>query len=249
MCQIIVCESNRAPVDLLQDSAGANRDGAGIAWIAEGRPRWRKGLSTPGVVALAGTVPLPYVVHFRMATVGGATPALTHPFPVTVRPSVALAGDAKRLLFHNGHVSEWEAILRASGYRGPSGGWSDSRAVAHVVATVGTNFLDLLSPSRFAILSKRGVEKWGTWHEHEGVEVSTHVWRTGALAWPSRGHGVVFDSAQAWLESRARVLGGDPPIPDWQLGRDYWTSDRERTVRLARIDAARERLDSIGGEK
>jgi hypothetical protein len=149
---------------MIDDMCLFNADGFGMAWIEGGKVRWQKGLDDVKAKLFARYLPLPYVAHARLATVGGNGNGLAHPFPIEKGSSVKLKGTAHRVLFHNGHVSDWRAIVHASdGRKGPILGnkWSDSRAIAHVVATRGKGLLRKLTDNRFAILTLEGIERFG----------------------------------------------------------------------------------------
>lgn len=256
MCQIIVAETTRAPVDIIESAARQNRDGAGVAWRDGGMVRWRKGLTVEAAMRAAANLPLPYVMHFRLATVGDAISDLCHPFPIEKLPRTHKRGAARRVLFHNGHVAEWLAVLRASGYRGPVDGWSDSRAVAHVLASAGTMLLSELGGSRFAVLTARGtVHRFGTWQEIDGVLTSSPVWKPTTYFFdtnPSKPYATYAD----WLGSRAQAAESN-----WARNAKYDDAASARIAddgedglspleRLVKISEMRKRLDTtVTGER
>ncbi len=180
MCCILACLFNHPTFGLVEDIGVANRDGMGVAWIdpTTGKIRWRKGLDELAVFQLTQTLPFPYVVHARMATVGDPGPALTHPFTIEHKPSLKLEGESDSILMHNGHVSEWRELAKAAGLQIPKEkprGWSDTRAVASAVNAFGTDLLETLSPSRFALLSvENGLKQFGEWLDvSDGIEASS----------------------------------------------------------------------------
>lgn len=137
MCVILYGRADRIRPELGEAHA-ANPHGIGLAWRdAVGRrpmARWIKGLDLAQADAALEALGVRAVaVHCRIATTGGIHPALTHPFPVERHPSCALHGITDYgLLFHNGHVFNWEPL------RGPApdaAPWSDSRAIAHALAS------------------------------------------------------------------------------------------------------------------
>src|SRR5690348_8095603 len=103
MCVIAICQDKRIPLEDVEACYKRNDDGAGIAWLgqleeANSTPKhsngrhgdssakthskviWKKGLSLKEVSELTESLPLPYVVHFRIASAGGKSVRLTHPF-------------------------------------------------------------------------------------------------------------------------------------------------------------------------
>lgn len=174
MCCIAACFEERLTEDLIDSMLLWNRDGFGMAWIEKGKVRWQKGMNVITAKLLARHLPLPYVAHARLATVGGEKNGLAHPFPIQRGSSSRLRGSANRVLFHNGHIGNWRAIVRASdGKKTPIMGdkWSDSRAIAHVIATRGLKLLDDLPGNRFAVLDPKGIELFGNgWNTAEGLD-------------------------------------------------------------------------------
>lgn len=205
MCCIAACYLDRLTDQMIDDMTAFNADGFGMAWIEDGKVRWQKGLDDVKAKLFARHLPLPYVAHARLATVGGPTAQLAHPFPIEKGSSVKLRGKANRVLFHNGHVSEWRALVHASdGRKAPILGnkWSDSRAIAHVVATRGKSMLKHLGGQRFAILTPHGIERFGAgWdkaedYNAETIFLSSSISRARIVAaygqtyWPSQAAGV-----------------------------------------------------------
>jgi hypothetical protein len=109
-----------------------NPHGAGVAWIDGGLVKWVKGIDSPAeAYRVVRDVPLPSLLHLRLASAGGYSPLLTHPFPVTSRAGLALRGGARTVLAHNGHVHGWSDEVTS---RGLSGEWSDTRLMALLLA-------------------------------------------------------------------------------------------------------------------
>ncbi len=184
MCCIAACYDDRLSYDLIDSMLLWNRDGWGMAWIEKGKVHWRKGMDEMTAKLYADNIPLPYVAHARLATVGSDKKALAHPFPIERGSSVKLKGTAHRVLFHNGHVGNWRALVRASeGKHSPRMGdkWSDSRAIAHVIATRGLKLLEDLPGNRFAVLTPKGIrrygEGWGTANGAPSIHLSSDVER------------------------------------------------------------------------
>lgn len=153
MCVIaIVTDPNRRPsVEELCAMHDANNQGAGLAWRDKGLVKWEKGLGLQQVLEKIHHLPTPYVVHFRIASVGDALKRLTHPFPVTAQAQLDLAGQGKhQVLFHNGTWSEWRKfslsmVAQTGGkVKIPLDKWSDSRAMAFLAHHFGLGILELI---------------------------------------------------------------------------------------------------------
>src|SRR5262245_53468826 len=126
MCVILVAETGRLTPRMIDLAVDRNPDGNGLAWIERKSVRFEKDLSAADVREMLDWLPLPYVFHARIATVGGVCPELCHPFPLDrrVKP-LALAGwSPKGVLFHNGHWGAWKQFADPSKVIGL---WSDSR--------------------------------------------------------------------------------------------------------------------------
>lgn len=162
MCVIILAEHGRPSPKMLDQAWTMNRDGGGMCW-REPDPTdpskvqvvWKKGLTLDEVQELNKNVPLPFVIHMRIASVdgGGVHKNLTHPFEVSEHASIALEGrTANPVLFHNGNWKNWEeralevAIKSRVGV--PTGRWSDSRAMAWLSHVCGYGFMNFLPDQR-----------------------------------------------------------------------------------------------------
>lgn len=167
--------------DILDDAAATNSHGAGVAWFdtATTMIKWKKGLDREEVKAVLNGLPpkTPHVIHFRIATVGGVSDDLTHPFSIDERASVDVEGEANAVLFHNGGVSNWKELLFhayiRSGMKVPEPPWSDTRAMAILCHVHGPNILSLIeSGSRFLVFDakadiSRRMLKWGMWNDYK----------------------------------------------------------------------------------
>lgn len=187
MCLIIAApHKKRIPNSVLEAAASSNRDGAGVAWYDKSKKKicFKKQLDLAGVIAtLDGEASgKSYAVHFRIATVGGAVPELTHPFTIENNPATDATGESESVLFQNGTCSDWkDALLKAtlgSGLKLPPPPWSDSRAVALLCHIHGKHILSLVdNHSRYLVFDatepdNRRMMLWGDWHDHEGFKFS-----------------------------------------------------------------------------
>lgn len=194
MCVILSGAANKI-YPLLDKAMDANPDGNGLAWVDNTSRgitvRWYKGVSNKDsknlVKALGSTL---VVFHARIATVGGTTSSLCHPFPVELRPKLDLYGKDEMVLFHNGHYSSWEKLVPEGELKKHEESWSDSRAVAHGLASGAIKTEDLGGNVNgvYALLStdpfegKAGVgtvRYFGSWtHIGEGVQASNRNFLT-----------------------------------------------------------------------
>lgn len=196
MCVIYACASKLPPEDELQRGAVRNDDGAGIAWLQGGKVHFHKNMKTEQDVLKYihdKKVPFPLAIHFRTASAGGISPGLCHPFPVAQGVSLDVDGSAGEVLFHNGHLSDWESLVLRAGLAAPEafpeGDWSDSRALAWLTYLKGPGILRFIhQQSRILLLSADPYWEpdyegdpwvnfafWGSWHgkAEEGWKQST----------------------------------------------------------------------------
>lgn len=180
MCCIAACRTTRLSRLMLDAMTASNRDGVGIAYIDGKRVRWFKTMNHQQLYDMIEKLPLPYIVHARLATIGAKGPALAHPFPIESRPRLTEEGKAEQVLAHNGHISEWRMLLHLVEPKAKpeESEWSDSRAIAHIVALRGTKILDHLSGNRFAVLNSNGISTWGNWHKVGDIEYSSYVYQS-----------------------------------------------------------------------
>lgn len=179
MCVIAICEERELTEFEIRRKWIVNDDGAGIAWFSpSGENQYIKGLMTPQDFEREyKDIPFPHIVHFRSATSGGISKALTHPFVCDRGATIKLEGITKHpLLFHNGVLSNWENYLIsaciASGQKIPKGEWSDSRTVAFLVYYLGKRTLSLVS-GKFVLMSNRNVTYWGDFQKEDGIIFSS----------------------------------------------------------------------------
>lgn len=186
MCVILVCPPKVRPSrHVLELCERSNPHGAGIAWREWGRVHWFKTDKLDQIELLARRKSGEIVIHFRIASVGGVTPALRHPFPVSPRAGLANAGSARAVLFQNGTWFGWQEALERAAQAGlavPEGAWSDTRAAAflsHGTTAEGRAdfFGKVAAPSRWVWFSARGTETFGQWHEADGIRFSNLNWK------------------------------------------------------------------------
>lgn len=207
----------------------ANPHGAGVSWIEKHKVFFEKGLMTfEDLVALVEGLPRPYVVHTRIATVGGVIPILTHPFVIAPDSPLAFGGSAERLLFHNGHWSGWEDAAKE--LPPLEGDISDSRAMAHIMAHKGGKHLRTLvaSSQRVVTVSKRGIRWFGPgWREFNGIWTSNTHWLWRMPLKGSRRKVTVGPISGTSTASGYRNLLAPSECEDaWDKDRARWGDDR-----------------------
>lgn len=193
MCVIAIVENDdqRPSEDEIHQMWAANPYGGGIAWRQNNEVYWKKGLEEDTMVEENKKLPTPYILHFRIPSVGGDKPALCHPFPITKYATPDMEGHGKHsVLFHNGTWSTWDGQSKlwvgaaAGKIKVPPGPWSDSRAMAFWAYHFGLGILDSGAKEpwgineRIAVLSPTGeIQVFGDgWEEVNGFIVSNTGW-------------------------------------------------------------------------
>jgi predicted glutamine amidotransferase len=199
MCVIIVAQKRLPNEEELRRAWSRNDDGAGVSWVSRrGKVVWVKGLMRlEDVLAIRNEVRLPCVWHFRSATHGGVSQALTHPFLISPKapfsnPLKGTLKDGESLLFHNGvegqAISNLINLLAIKNLRLDDTVMSDSRAIAISISLVGEVVLTLYH-SKFAIVRSDGtITVQGNFTEEDGLLVSTPLrWEVDFVRWTRRG--------------------------------------------------------------
>lgn len=186
MCVIAVCESARITPEEVTAMWNKNDQGGGIAWreeiLVKGKAttvvKFQKGLmKLEEMQEAVAKAPLPFVAHFRIASIGGVTRYLTHPFMIDQRVPYVTKGQTEgEVLFHNGHWNEWlqwvkDALRYGAGsLRIPTGKWSDTRGMAWLAAVYGPGVLEFIS-EKVITMSPEKIEIFGSgwsWHGETG---------------------------------------------------------------------------------
>ena len=187
MCVILSGPADKI-YPLMDKAMDANPHGNGLAWIDANKDgdifvNWRKGIKdedAKNIVKRLGDTNI--VFHARIATVGGINGLLSHPFPVSLYPRLQYNGVDDMVLFHNGHFVGWEKFIPEDKVKSHEYSWSDSRAIAHALASGQITKEDLGEKVNgvFAVVSIKpfeGKENTGT-IEHFGkwVSIEEGVW-------------------------------------------------------------------------
>lgn len=189
MC-LIICEKGHGQIpteDELKRGYSSNPDGIGIAWKDNGGVYFKKSIGFGemlGRLKYAGRNKLPYIVHFRVATIGGRAPQLCHPFPLTTKPEdlFRLEGRTKGVLAHNGTWRSWDKMIEDKSLvkRIENANWSDSAVIAWLLSQGKTITLSQIGYGhRIAVLSvKRGLDLYGDFMEDPktGINYSNRYW-------------------------------------------------------------------------
>jgi hypothetical protein len=176
MCVILIADKKKLSKEMIEAAMDANPDGNGVAWVERGKVRWEKGLVRREALALIKTLKPPYVFHARIATVGGKSAALTHPFAIGPRADqIRLSGTNKTgVIFHNGTWTDWEDYYETT----PDGAWSDSRAMADLVNVHGPEALEVVDAmQRIVMLTPKGMDVRGPgWSEVAPGVRASNTW-------------------------------------------------------------------------
>lgn len=215
MCVIFIADRVRPTKEMVEKAFEKNKEGAGIAWREKGQVKWAKGLELDKISHLIQSVPLPFIAHFRIQTVGGVVPELTHPFQIDVMSSLALHGRTPGgLMFHNGTWHLWKDKLLdtavKSGAKLPGGRWSDSRAMAFCAAIYGHGVLDMID-EKSVVMTPTDIEIYGNgWTRVNDVAVSNRLWED--VKYPTRASGEKSGTEpEAVKESENGKSGGASP--------------------------------------
>lgn len=169
MCVITLVETVRPTDEQVRQMFEQNpKGGGGAAWreVVDGKKmvHWKKGLTKDQMVEINKELPFPYVLHFRQPSHDTSQSLLAcHPFQIDDQATTGFEGTFEGwVLFHNGSWGGWrsklESFLIASGGRlkGPSGAWSDTRALAFLANYMGFVFLEAINEKVIAF----GPDEW-----------------------------------------------------------------------------------------
>lgn len=181
MCVIAICYEKKLTEEIIDACRTTNSQGFGIAWEKDKMIHWKKGLyDLKEVKQIIDETPLPHTVHFRIATVGGVCDELCQPFPISDQVSLSKEGKCKKVLFHNGHVSSWEAMIVATAIKTgkpiPDGKWSDTRAIAYSLSQADKSMLAWVT-GKYAVMEVgKTTLYWGEFTKDDGYLFSNKDW-------------------------------------------------------------------------
>lgn len=185
MCVVIVARETFPDEDLLRAANDINKDGIGVAWRGKTKVNWEKGITMERLLEIGKTTQAPWVVHFRIATVGEPIPELCHPFPVDIKVNTdnlksQTKGSAQAILAHNGHWHRWDDYFAAIWKIVPGGKYSDTRMMAFVagLSEDPEKFLDSCN-EKIAYMTMQDIKIFGKgWEkgdEKEGFTYSNDI--------------------------------------------------------------------------
>jgi hypothetical protein len=193
MCLIALNVDKKMSYGNLKKAWEANSHGAGFIWMnKDKKAQYIKGIETlEELYELVQNTELPFVIHLRVASVGGINPFLTQPFEITEKSELRLEGEANRVLVHNGTEQQWKMCLAAAGFRlprdkdGKEEPISDSRAIAMILSRHKNNDFLHIASGRFVVIghSFEGDENafrfFGEFSEEDGIFYSNNNWKYG----------------------------------------------------------------------
>ena len=198
MCVIFACSKTRPTPEQVAAGYAANPRGAGIAWREEldGETvvMWKKGMNLEEAQKMVANVPLPFVIHFRIPSVGPDKPQYNHPFPISPNAELDLEGvTTGNVLFHNGTWHSWRHDARKLahdyGVQIPLHDWSDSRAMAFAAYCAGLgelSFIDervvVFGPDLMEVFSPKSWSRVaeGFWASNNGWSYAQKTSYTGS---------------------------------------------------------------------
>jgi hypothetical protein len=223
MCIIAICKNNALDKETFKRCFQSNSHGVGFAWSNGHEVCYRKGFMDvePAWTAYEGT-PLPHVVHFRLASVGGVKKELTHPFTCSAASPLAMDYEGTEpVLFHNGSISDWKTILTSCVINTkviPAGDMSDSRAMAVAVGIAGVDFL-LLYNGKYAVVTPTEILTVGDFETDE--DTGNLFSNNGYKA--SRFTPVVYNNDTDWYRQTGFSFNRDNDCKDCK----FFNHDRE----------------------
>jgi len=186
MCLIAICVKKKPSAEIIRAGWESNSHGAGIAFLNRKtrQAEYLKSISSADdLIKVVEATPLPFVLHFRLASVGGKDELLTHPFEVTEKSELKKSGSAEKLLIHNGTESDWKKCLFAADISyGDDEPMSDTRAVAMIIAKNKNNrFLEIAS-GKYVVIGFEdkkddiGIRYYGDFEENDSILYSNTYW-------------------------------------------------------------------------
>ena len=191
MCVIILGEKKHIPLDILKKAEQSNPHGAGLAWINEKKQvEYIKSekLTAQNIFDFIKSekIKLPYVIHFRITSVGETCDQLCHPFKLSSNDNTIKGIDKAGVLFHNGtyHGFKMDLELWKLHKNTPkndkefNGKMSDSRAMSLLAneKRLGLKYLDLIpNGNKLVVLTPKGIKRYGNdWKKVEGLQCSNN---------------------------------------------------------------------------
>ena len=209
MCVIVAVTKKLPSLETLKSCQSANSHGAGYAWIAGKTIHYvREIQDIEQHYDHLKKLRLPILIHFRLASIGGIDPKLTHPFPIEEGVPLRRQGTTRiGVVAHNGNWTEFKekamlAIL-ARGLKPLSEPVSDTRYIAWFLYYFGLDFASLIG-EKLAILTPKGLKLYGQFYEDGGALYSNLSFRSS------------YTSSYTWNSSRGNQKRC-PYVGQWEL--------------------------------
>ena len=195
MCIIAICETEKPTNEMLEKFNSSNGDGFGVGWFEKDNlAYYKKGMNLNEVKEFVAVLKLPFIIHARLASCGGKSLLLTHPYEITEQSELKFNGSSERLLFQNGHLSikDVEIYLYCAGIDVLSTDlMTDTRAISMILSKNNTMILSknnnesflLKLSGRWAIMDgkTKTIRMWGDWDKKDtypGIQFSNMIWDT-----------------------------------------------------------------------
>ena len=252
MCLIIHADTAHPQDKEITAAAAHNRDGIGIAYYNPQTTlvEWIKGLTTKQAITAKKDMPLPAIYHFRLATHGGDSPLLCHPFPITRNVGITTRGEAREVLFHNGVWMHYAQFIKKARLKGPV---SDTRIMAWALWNQGqaareeTAKVLATESGKLAVFSGDTITTYGDWTEgdpEKHKETSAGCWYSNlSWCWPEYASHWAGNSQfyRGGLGSHGQLVGTHY-IDDYAYEYEYTRTPEGKYVK----SSAAERLRSEG---
>jgi hypothetical protein len=176
MCIILLAENKHLTKDILKKAENNNPHGSGIAWINQKTKKveWIKAenLTADKIYKIIKSkkIQLPYIVHFRITSIGETCDELCHPFSLNAKLNEnELSGSSEEgVLFHNGTMRSYkdhlDIIFNLNNEKLPSGKISDSRTMSYLASQkrLGFEYLErCTNGQKIAVLTPKGIKTFG----------------------------------------------------------------------------------------
>lgn len=193
MCVIAMCLKKKPSAEILRKMWVTNDDGASITWLNKDRQvEYIKGIGKlEELQNHVNSTELPFLLHLRIASVGGVNPLLTHPFEISKESPLEYYGQCRRVLVMNGTELDWSKCLSAAGIRRPlekdgkEQPMNDTRAIAMILSQhKDHNFLRVAS-GKYVIIGYNSPKDeicfryFGDFTEEDGIFYSNQLWKYG----------------------------------------------------------------------
>ena len=215
MCVVLACDKVRPDQEMVDKAWKQNDHGGGIAWRENGKVRWAKGLTKDEMSSMIATLPLPFIAHFRIASVGGTTDQLCHPFEVSKTAYPKLEGTTRNpVLFHNGTWGIWRTRVEELAFKSvtkiPKGEWNDTRAMAWIASILGEDILTIIN-EKTVVFGPDKMDFYGTgWSDEKGIVVSNRI----------------FLNASTFHRNTQQMGGGSTSYPSHQGPSQVYSAQR-----------------------